>query len=389
MANFETKQANLVFNTKSSKKHIISNLSTNDESSVKIKGAHIALAAALEQFVVLFSERLKKYTVKDKSGLRTVTKDIIKKTLRHFDNNDFGEFFNQSVVYKFDRDFKYYNSFFINLKSYKLVVESVYDDMKFTEPADNFFFFMLTKVTNKLIRFSNLFIQYAKKKTLDSRSFMHAINVIFEGELAFKLNQAVEKAVTLVKSSNYKSTLQQYFTKEKLGTPDYVVVNEETNKDGIKNYKVNVLKNKKVIGEAEWNSKGRAEQHAARNALLKLGIINEEDEIDNSKESEDESNDSDSSEDESEEEEEPVKKLGKSTKKISDDEDSEDSDDEDSEDDEEDEKEDEKEKKSLKVQVKEKKTSVKPAVKKNLKTTKKKPVQKKKVRGKKKVATKN
>ena len=380
MANFETKQADLVFNTKRSKKHIVSSLSTNDESSVKIKGAHIALAAALEQFVLLFSDRLKKYTVKDKSGLRTVTKDIMKKTLRHFDNLDFGEFFNSSVIYKYDKDFKYYNSFFISLKSYKVVLETACDEMKFTEPADNFFFFMLTKVSNKLIRFANLFTQYAKKKTLDSRSLEHAVNVIFEGELAFKLNQAIDKAVSLVKNSNYKSTLQQYFTKEKLGTPEYLVVNEDTNKDGSKNYKVQVLKNKKVIGEAEWNSKGRAEQHAARDALLKLGIINEDElDQDNSKESDNESDESDDSDEESENEN--VQKLDNDTKKISDDDES----DDDSDDSDEDEEEEEAPKKTLKVQVKKQKASVKPTVKKGAKNTKKKVETKKKGKAKKKV----
>ena len=63
---------------------------------------------------------------------------------------------------------------------------------------------------------------------------MSAVDIVFDGELAFKVKTAVEKSVTAVKNCNYKSTLNQYFTKEDWGQPEYKYVKEVENKDGTK-----------------------------------------------------------------------------------------------------------------------------------------------------------
>jgi hypothetical protein len=367
MSNLETKQAGLNFNTKTFKKYINTCLGDNP---VKIKGAHVALASAIENTLILFFNRLYKYSNKDLSGLKTVTSDIIKKTLKHFDNTDFGEFFNQTVIYKYDKSNVYTKQFCISEKNCNVLLEQVYNDMKLTDKAKNLLFFMLQKLTNTLIKHARLFPVYAKKKTLDSKSIVSAIDIVFDGELAFKVKTAVEKSVTAVKNCNYKSTLNQYFRKEDLGEPVYKYIKEVENKDGTKSYTVNVLKGKEIIGNATFSSKGRTEQRAAKDALIKLGVLtkNEEDASD-----EEEKDDSGSDEDSESEEEDNKKVASKTTKKISDDEESEDdSDEEDSDEESEDEqpKKVAETKKAAKVNTK--KTPVK-------KQTKKKTQQKKKV----------
>lgn len=358
MSNLETKQAGLHFNTKTFKKYINTCLGDNP---VKIKGAHVALASAVENTLILFFNRLYKYTNKDLSGLKTVTSDIIRKTLKHFDNTDFGEFFNQTVIYKYDKSNVYTKQFCVSEKNCNVLLEQVYNDMKLTDKAKNLLFFMLQKLTNTLIKYGRLFPVYAKKKTLDSRSILSAVDIVFDGELAFKVKTAVEKSVNAVKNCNYKSTLNQYFTKEDWGQPEYKYVKEVENKDGTKTYTVNVLKGKEVLGTAQFSSKGRTEQRAAKDALLKLGVLNENEE--ETSETEDK-NDSDSDEDSDSDDEEDKKVASKTTKKISDDEES-DEDSDDSDEDDSDESEDEEPKKVAEtkkaVKVKTKKAPAKKA----------------------------
>ncbi|WP_138159123.1 ribonuclease III [Peptoniphilus catoniae] len=74
-------------------------------------------------------------------------------------------------------------------------------------------------------------------------------------------------------SKNYKSLLQEYLQKQN-SQADYILVKEE-GPDNNKTFYTHVVVNKKTIGSGEGKSKKKSEQNAAKDALKKLGVVNE------------------------------------------------------------------------------------------------------------------
>lgn len=73
--------------------------------------------------------------------------------------------------------------------------------------------------------------------------------------------------------TDYKSNLQEYFQKKCLQIPRYETVNI-TGPVHDRTYYTNVIINDEILGEGNAKSKKEAEQISAKNALLKLGILN-------------------------------------------------------------------------------------------------------------------
>lgn len=94
----------------------------------------------------------------------------------------------------------------------------------------------------------------------------------------FILDNLKDSINTLVKGkifSDYKSYLQEYLQSQNSSHRiKYVVTNEE-GPDHDKIFYVDLLVNKKKFGEGSGKSKKVAEQNAAKEALIKLGEINE------------------------------------------------------------------------------------------------------------------
>lgn len=75
--------------------------------------------------------------------------------------------------------------------------------------------------------------------------------------------------------TNYKHRLMQYYHKMKWGEPKYC---EDLSKLDAKTYKTYILSPKgTVLGSGEGNSKQKSEKIAAHKALIKLGVIKDED----------------------------------------------------------------------------------------------------------------
>jgi len=87
-----------------------------------------------------------------------------------------------------------------------------------------------------------------------------------------KLLVRTSKIISEEQNKNFKSILLEYSQSKNLGLPQYIVRNEE-GPDHDKLFTIEVLIDRKVLGKGKGNSKKKAEQISARNALKKLNII--------------------------------------------------------------------------------------------------------------------
>ena len=72
-------------------------------------------------------------------------------------------------------------------------------------------------------------------------------------------------------SVNYKSILQQHLQRDDGSTPNYRVVSE-SGPDHAKEFVVQAMLKRDVLGTGQGNTKKEAEQEAARVALESLGV---------------------------------------------------------------------------------------------------------------------
>lgn len=87
-----------------------------------------------------------------------------------------------------------------------------------------------------------------------------------------KLLVRTDKVIVEEQNRNFKSMLLEYSQSKNLGLPQYVVSDEE-GPDHEKLFTIEVLVNNEVLGIGKGNSKKKAEQVSAKNALKKLNLI--------------------------------------------------------------------------------------------------------------------
>ena len=93
-------------------------LASQDYDNVKIKASHVATASATQIFLELMISRLSAFVKKDKSEMKTITRETIKKTIRHAGNDDLYHFFNAVQMRKFDKTLVYTESLCISEKTF-------------------------------------------------------------------------------------------------------------------------------------------------------------------------------------------------------------------------------------------------------------------------------
>ncbi len=87
-----------------------------------------------------------------------------------------------------------------------------------------------------------------------------------------KLLIRTKKIISEEQNRNFKSILLEYSQSKNLGLPQYLVRKEE-GPDHDKLFTIEVVINNEVLGIGKGNSKKKAEQISAKNALKKLNII--------------------------------------------------------------------------------------------------------------------
>ncbi len=81
-----------------------------------------------------------------------------------------------------------------------------------------------------------------------------------------------KEIISIEQYRNFKSMLLEYAQGNSLGVPKYVVSRED-GPDHDKRFTIEVLIDEKVLGSGRGNSKKKAEQIAAKNALKKINLI--------------------------------------------------------------------------------------------------------------------
>lgn len=87
-----------------------------------------------------------------------------------------------------------------------------------------------------------------------------------------KLLVQCDEIIAAEHNKNFKSILLEYSQSKNMGLPQYIVKHEE-GPDHDKIFTIEVLINNQVLGLGKGNSKKRAEQMSAKNALKKLNLI--------------------------------------------------------------------------------------------------------------------
>jgi len=87
-----------------------------------------------------------------------------------------------------------------------------------------------------------------------------------------KLSVRTNKIIAEEQNKNFKSILLEYSQSKSFGLPQYLVRNEE-GPDHDKLFTIEVLIDNQILGMGKGNSKKKAEQLSAKNALKKLNIL--------------------------------------------------------------------------------------------------------------------
>lgn len=88
------------------------------------------------------------------------------------------------------------------------------------------------------------------------------------------MNDTIESSIGNKIFNDYKSFFQEYVQKNSLGPIKYLLTSE-TGPDHLKKFSMALLLDKKVVGTGKGHSKKDAQQSAAKNAIEKMGLLDE------------------------------------------------------------------------------------------------------------------
>ena len=212
MANKLTEKAGLTFNVNTVKANMTQFLKVHDlliehekendkgkketvRKTPKFSGAHVAVTAALQELCTILTNNALQHTHKDKSGMRTLTRQTLRSSVLMHDGL---KQYYHTRMQSFDKTQVYENQVPVAKKDMLAVIKNVNGDLKLTPKALNFMYFLLHKVYSELVHTSYQLVEYAKKKTLDARSCVYALQLRFADSVAVPLHNEVSRATSAV-----------------------------------------------------------------------------------------------------------------------------------------------------------------------------------------------
>ncbi len=212
MANKLTQDAGLTFNVNTVKASMSQFLQVHDllvehtkendkgkkevvRKTPKFAGAHVATAAALQELCKLLTNTALQHTHKDKSGMRTLTRQTLRASVLMHDGL---KQYYHTRMQAFDKTQVYENQVPVSKKDLLALVKDVNSDLKMTPKALNFLYFLLLRAYSDMVYTSYQLVDYAKKKTLDDRSCSFAIQLRFADSVAVQLQNEVSRATSAV-----------------------------------------------------------------------------------------------------------------------------------------------------------------------------------------------
>lgn len=195
MANKLTEKAGLTFNVNTVKANMTNYLKVHDLKKLKFAGAHVAATAALQELCTLLTNNALQHTHKDKSGMRTLTRQTLRSSVLMHDGL---KQYYHTRMQTFDKTHVYEDQVPVSKKDLLSVTKDVNGDLKMTPKALNFLYFLLLKAYSDMVYTSYQLVDYAKKKTLDARSCVFALQLRFADSVAVPLHNEVSRAVAAV-----------------------------------------------------------------------------------------------------------------------------------------------------------------------------------------------
>jgi hypothetical protein len=211
--NIITKKAGLVFNVHAVRSHTSNyyetqNMKTSythtDEKSGKevtsdklpqFSGAQVAITAAFQCLTTELVKIAFNRTVKDKTGLRTITRGMLVDAVRlDYSLNRYYSWKLQS----FNKDQTYEGLVPVPEKEMTLVINSIDKHIQLTPKARNVLCFLLSEAYAELVMTTFQFMAFAGKKSLKGDTVVAAIDNRFPSTLAQTLITEVNRAMTAV-----------------------------------------------------------------------------------------------------------------------------------------------------------------------------------------------
>ncbi len=193
--NKATTAAGLNFNVNATRKWLKEQFTVIDTECPKLSGSHIALTAATEAFIQILIQNVINKLPKETSGLYNLSYASIIYGIQMEDELDYVF---SKYLRKFDRDANYVNELWIPKKDVMTFIEKLHgENIKIDERGFNALAYVIIKFGVLLTRTAHNLMEYSKRKTMDSRSFVHAIKEHFNdgvrNQLLMKIDDAIKQ----------------------------------------------------------------------------------------------------------------------------------------------------------------------------------------------------
>jgi len=193
MSNALTKKAGLQFNAIYIKdKGLKPYFEEHDLDVPKFRKAHVVVAGVLEQLAaIIVTESIKKVKV-DRSGLRTLTRPVIRDAL--LINRELDRFYHMKLR-NFDPNQMYSSQLPVSSKELSSYLDSKFEKLNLTPKANNLLAYVLMAAFLDICFFSNELLSFGNKKTMDNRCVKSALRLMFGDTSVYaKLSDEVTRA---------------------------------------------------------------------------------------------------------------------------------------------------------------------------------------------------
>lgn len=158
--------------------------------------SQVATTAAIQKLCELLVRLTLDQTPEDKSGMRLVIRSRINYAIQL--NQDLRHYY-ASRLELFDKTMSYVGQLPLdNTKEISALITKVDKNLKFTEKAQNYLYFLLSKAYHDIINTAYQFLKFAEKKTLKPAAVTAAVSNLFGDTIAHEINCEINRAVKAV-----------------------------------------------------------------------------------------------------------------------------------------------------------------------------------------------
>lgn len=248
-----TKKAGLTFNVNTFKRWMINYFESNELDKPKFSGSHVAITALTESLVSVIISSAKKQISKGTSGLYDIQRGFILSAIQL--NPELRDTF-IPYIHTFDTTMNYGEQLCVDYKTIVSYLETHEGgNIQFQHIAYNCLAYFVVKFITQVLRTAYACVQYSKRKTLDPRSIITAINIHTTGTLNSALRMRVEEAIR-----NVGGTLD--------GDDDALEADGDDEKKETKTSKTNT-KEEEPINEEEDNEEDDEDEKEEEKVVVK------------------------------------------------------------------------------------------------------------------------